>query len=74
MPREHRRITPPPRSAAGIVVPDELAPSCGAGGAGTADAYASGGEEDDELDLMYDPLLDCYYDPKTNKYYELRDP
>ena len=29
----------------------------------------SGREED--LDLMYDPILNCYYDPKTNKYYEL---
>ena len=28
------------------------------------------GREDD-LDLMYDPILNCYYDPKTNKYYEL---
>jgi len=27
------------------------------------------GEE--ELDLMYDPILNFYYDPKTNKYYEL---
>jgi len=27
------------------------------------------GEE--ELDLLYDPVLNCYYDPKTCKYYEL---
>ena len=26
---------------------------------------------DEELDLMYDPILNFYYDPKTNKYYEL---
>ena len=25
----------------------------------------------DDLDLLYDPILNCYYDPKTNKYYEL---
>ena len=25
----------------------------------------------EDLDLMYDPMLNCYYDPKTNKYYEL---
>eukprot|EP00965_Chrysotila_dentata_P218898 6190833-Pleurochrysis_carterae.AAC.4 len=28
-------------------------------------------EEDQDLDLMYDPILNCYYEPKTNKYYEL---
>ncbi|KAL5266987.1 hypothetical protein ACHWQZ_G004132 [Mnemiopsis leidyi] len=27
------------------------------------------GEE--ELDLLYDPVLNCYFDPKTCKYYEL---
>ena len=25
----------------------------------------------DDLDLLYDPILNCYYDPRTNKYYEL---
>jgi hypothetical protein len=30
------------------------------------------GEE--ELELMYDPILNCYYDPLTNKYYELKNP
>ena len=29
----------------------------------------SDGEE--ELDLLYDPVLNCYYDPKSCKYYEL---
>ena len=33
-------------------------------------------EEDDtsgeeEIDLLYDPVLNCYFDPKTCKYYEL---
>ncbi|KAI0237237.1 hypothetical protein LSAT2_012249 [Lamellibrachia satsuma] len=28
-------------------------------------------DEEDELDLLYDPVLNCYYDPKTCKYYEL---
>jgi len=26
--------------------------------------------EDEELDLLYDPVLNCYYDPCTNQYYE----
>lgn len=31
--------------------------------------------EDDQqmLDLMYDPTLNCYFDPKTGKYYELKN-
>ncbi|XP_038068577.1 protein CFAP20DC-like isoform X2 [Patiria miniata] len=29
-------------------------------------------EEDEELDLLYDPCLNCYYDPRTGKYYELK--
>ena len=37
---------------------------------GDDDSHGSGRENDD-LDLMYDPILNCYYDPKTNKYYEL---
>ena len=28
-------------------------------------------EEDEELDLIYDPVLNCYYDPSSHKYYEL---
>jgi len=28
-------------------------------------------DEEDVLDLLYDPVLNCYYDPKTRKYYEL---
>ena len=39
-----------------------------ADGAGHTGAPAAGNED---LDLMYDPMLNCYYDPKTNKYYEL---
>ena len=31
-----------------------------------------GDSGEDDLDLMYDPVLKCYYDPKTNKYYELK--
>nr|XP_020453597.1 uncharacterized protein C3orf67 homolog [Monopterus albus] len=27
--------------------------------------------EDDYLNLLYDPCLNCYFDPKTGKYYEL---
>ena len=36
---------------------------------------ATPGETDEEemLDLMYDPCLNCYFDPKTGKYYELRN-
>ncbi len=29
-------------------------------------------DEEEELDLFYDPVLNCYFDPKTQKYYELR--
>ncbi|CAC5379788.1 Uncharacterized protein C3orf67 homolog [Mytilus coruscus] len=28
-------------------------------------------DNEEELDLMYDPCLNCYYDPNTCKYYEL---
>ena len=28
-------------------------------------------DEEDELDLLFDPVLNCYFDPKTCKYYEL---
>ena len=28
-------------------------------------------ENDEILELMFDPVLNCYFDPKTNKYYEL---
>lgn len=35
---------------------------------------ASLNESDDEemLDLMYDPCLNCYFDPKSGRYYELK--
>ncbi|XP_010738184.3 protein CFAP20DC isoform X1 [Larimichthys crocea] len=29
------------------------------------------GNEDEYLNLLYDPCLNCYFDPKTGKYYEL---
>nr|CAB3227123.1 uncharacterized protein C3orf67 homolog [Phallusia mammillata] len=34
----------------------------------------TGGETDEEemLELLYDPCLNCYFDPKTGKYYELK--
>jgi hypothetical protein len=28
-------------------------------------------DEDDVVDLLYDPTLNCYYEPRTGKYYEL---
>lgn len=28
-------------------------------------------DSEDELDLLYDPILNCYFDPVTCKYYEL---
>ena len=28
-------------------------------------------DEEEVLDLLYDPVLNCYFDPKTCKYYEL---
>jgi len=28
-------------------------------------------DSEEELDLLYDPVLNCYFDPKTCKYYEL---
>ncbi|XP_072136590.1 protein CFAP20DC isoform X3 [Mobula birostris] len=28
-------------------------------------------DQDEVLDLLYDPCLNCYFDPKTGKYYEL---
>ena len=31
----------------------------------------AGGEQD--IDLLYDPILSCYFDPKTGKYYELKN-
>jgi len=33
------------------------------------------GDTDDEemLDLLYDPCLNCYFDPKSGKYYELKN-
>jgi hypothetical protein len=27
-------------------------------------------EEDNKVEVMFDPLLKCYYDPKTNMYYQ----
>ncbi len=28
-------------------------------------------DDEEELDLLFDPVLNCYFDPKTCKYYEL---
>ena len=28
--------------------------------------------QDEKIDLMYDPILACYYDPSTNRYYQLK--
>ena len=28
-------------------------------------------DEEDVVDLLYDPTLNCYYEPRTGKYYEL---
>lgn len=33
--------------------------------------WQEGGEEEEEVELMYDPQLNCFYDPHTSKYYEL---
>ncbi|KAJ1475394.1 hypothetical protein T484DRAFT_1828599 [Baffinella frigidus] len=30
------------------------------------------GEETEDLELIYDPILNCYFDPTNNKYYELK--
>jgi len=30
-------------------------------------------DEEEMLDLMYDPCLNCYFDPRTGKYYELKN-
>ena len=31
-------------------------------------------EEEEDLELIYDPILNCYWDPQSNKYYELKNP
>ncbi|XP_046841413.1 protein CFAP20DC-like isoform X2 [Xenia sp. Carnegie-2017] len=31
----------------------------------------TGSDQEEELDLLYDPCLNCYFDPRTHKYYEL---
>ncbi|XP_029538723.1 uncharacterized protein C3orf67 homolog isoform X2 [Oncorhynchus nerka] len=38
-----------------------------------ADGSVNGGNEDEEeyLNLLYDPSLNCYFDPQSGKYYEL---
>lgn len=28
------------------------------------------GEQEDKLDVVYDPVLKCYYEPKTGCYYQ----
>ena len=29
------------------------------------------GEDDEKVDVVYDPILKCYYDPKSGNYYQL---
>lgn len=29
-------------------------------------------DEEEEIELVYDPLLQCYYDPKSNKFYDVK--
>lgn len=43
-------------------------------GSTTSGRSASVQESDDEemLDLMYDPCLNCYFDPRNGRYYELK--
>jgi hypothetical protein len=31
-------------------------------------------EQEEDLELIYDPILNCYWDPQNNKYYELKNP
>ncbi|XP_071350741.1 protein CFAP20DC isoform X3 [Trachinotus anak] len=40
-------------------------------GGGADESLNEEGEEDEYLNLLYDPCLNCYFDPKTGKYYEL---
>ncbi|XP_076808883.1 uncharacterized protein LOC143451975 isoform X2 [Clavelina lepadiformis] len=45
-------------------------------GSSSVSIKSSNGAETDEeemLDLMYDPCLNCYFDPKNGKYYELKN-
>ncbi|XP_041639856.1 uncharacterized protein C3orf67 homolog [Cheilinus undulatus] len=44
-----------------------------AGNLNTGEDESMNGEENEEefLNLLYDPYLSCYFDPKTGKYYEL---
>lgn len=30
-------------------------------------------KSDEEIELIYDPILDCYIDPKTDQCYEVND-
>lgn len=39
--------------------------------AGGEDSANKQEDEDEYLNLLYDPCLNCYFDPKTGKYYEL---
>jgi hypothetical protein len=32
---------------------------------------AGEGGGDENVELLYHPILRCYYDPTTNKYYEI---
>jgi hypothetical protein len=62
-------LSPPPQQ------PPSASTHTSSGGSVHTDAEPAtpgGGEEDEDLELMYDPVLNCYYDPRTNKYYELK--
>lgn len=40
---------------------------------GVDPAAAGRGGSEEEVDLLFDPVLNCYYDPATNRYYELQE-
>ncbi|KAJ1625590.1 hypothetical protein T492DRAFT_879912 [Pavlovales sp. CCMP2436] len=40
-------------------------------GAAQVVSFGKDAEEEDVVDLLYDPTLNCYYEPRTGKYYEL---
>ena len=40
----------------------------------TEEADSRWRQEEEDLELIYDPILNCYWDPQNNKYYELKNP
>mmetsp|Transcript_10007 Transcript_10007/g.22960 ORF Transcript_10007/g.22960 Transcript_10007/m.22960 type:complete len:771 (-) Transcript_10007:74-2386(-) len=63
--RAHQTATPRRRGEGGT-------PTHGGHGIDHEEASVCEDDEDEDLELMYDPILNCYYDPRTNKYYELK--